>query len=106
MSPSQKSSVKKIPAMLSFDLKEVQPNQPSQKQFEELKSKSEFAVWTDGKVVNNKILENYTHSDFAHFIKSKVYKNARSSKFPQPFQVNLLTENGFQNTYRNKVEMR
>ncbi|BAO55195.1 regulatory sensor-transducer, BlaR1/MecR1 family / TonB-dependent receptor [Nonlabens marinus S1-08] len=103
MSPSQKSSVEKLPAMLSFDLNEVQPNQPSLKQFEGLKNKSEYAVWIDGKVIDNNVLEQYTYNDFIHFTKSKVYKNARSSRFPQPFQVSLFTKNGFERTFRNKV---
>ena len=106
MSSSQKSSVEKLPAFLSFNLNEVQPNQASQKQYDALKNKSEYAVWIDGKVVDNSILKQYTYTDFVHFSKSKVYKNARSSRFPQPFQVSLFTKAGFDESFRNKVEMR
>lgn len=106
MSSSQKSSVEKLPALLSFDLNEVQPNQPNRRQFEALKNKSEYAVWIDGKVIDNKILEQYTYSDFVHFAKSKVYNNARSFKFPQPFQVRLFTKAGFEQVFRNKVDIK
>lgn len=106
MSPSQKSSVEKLPAMLSYEINEVKPIQPSKSQFEALKNKSEFAVWIDGKVIDNNVLEQYSREDFAHFNMSKVYKNARSERFPQPFQVSLFTKVGFEQTFRNKVDVK
>ncbi|MBD3582029.1 M56 family metallopeptidase [Flavobacterium selenitireducens] len=66
-----------------------------QKQIETYRNTSQYAVWIDGKHVANDDLKNRKASDFVSQHVSKVHKNARSKKFPQPYQVNLYTANGF-----------
>ncbi|SDG92200.1 M56 family metallopeptidase [Winogradskyella thalassocola] len=77
----------------------VEPNQPTSAQFESWKNTKEFAIWLDGKNVPNSELDNYSLKDIVHFSESKVYKNARTAKFPQPFQSSLYTKEGFRKTY-------
>ena len=75
---------------------------PTKNQFEALKDGKKYAVWIDGKVVNNKVLNNFKASDFARYSNSHVYKNARSKRFPQENQAHLETKAYFnaQNTKR------
>ena len=68
---------------------------PSKKLFEQLKNKKKYALWIDGKVVKNNILNKYKHSDFANYFVSFVHKNARSKRFPQNYQANLTTHQYF-----------
>lgn len=81
-------------------------NSPSQIDFENFKNKSEYALWIDGKVVSNEILENYTSSDFVWVFKSSVHSNARSVRFPQPVQVHLYSEKHFDETYGPNSEQK
>lgn len=70
-------------------------NVPTPNDFEKWKNAAEFALWINGKPVNNKALENYKAADFAHYYSSFVYNNARSERFPQPYQVSLYTQKEF-----------
>jgi len=81
-------------------------NSPSQIDFENFKNKSVYAIWIDGKVVSNEILEKYTSSDFVWVFKSSVHSNARSVRFPQPFQVHLYSEKHFDETYGPNSEQK
>ena len=76
---------------------------PTKKQFDELKDNSKYAVWIDGKVVKNEILNKYNHSDFARYSNSHVYKNARSKRFPQENQANLETKKYFKAQNQKRV---
>jgi beta-lactamase regulating signal transducer with metallopeptidase domain len=40
---------------------------PTKKQIDNLKDSSKYAVWIDGKVVKNEVLNNYKNSDFARY---------------------------------------
>ena len=77
---------------------------PTETQFEALKDKSKFAVWIDGKVVDNKILNNYQYTDFARYSNSHVYKNARSKRFPQEYQASLETTKYFEAQNKKRVK--
>ncbi len=70
-------------------------NVPTPNDFEKWKNAAEFALWINGKPVNNKALENYKVADFVHYTSSFVYNNARSERFPQPYQVSLYTQKEF-----------
>ncbi|WP_159447265.1 M56 family metallopeptidase [Cellulophaga tyrosinoxydans] len=70
-------------------------NVPTPNDFEKWKNAAEFALWINGKPVNNKALENYKAADFVHYSSSFVYNNARSERFPQPYQVSLYTQKEF-----------
>ncbi|WP_397445306.1 M56 family metallopeptidase [Polaribacter sp. R77954] len=77
---------------------------PSKAQFEALKNSEKFAVWIDGKVVKNELLNTYKHTDFARYFNSHVYKNARSKRFPQENQANLETTAYFNAQNKKRVE--
>ncbi|MCF2875457.1 MULTISPECIES: M56 family metallopeptidase [unclassified Tenacibaculum] len=62
---------------------------------EKLKNGKEYAIWIDGKHVNNDVLNKYNNNDFATFSGSFVYNNARSKKFPQSYQYSLSTHTYF-----------
>ena len=68
---------------------------PTTTQFNSWKNNQKFALWIDNKVVENSILNNYKNTDFSYFSGSKVYKNARSKRFPQEYQFNLYTHSFF-----------
>lgn len=56
-------------------------------------NKEKFAIWVDGKVIDNKDIANYT---IVHYTGSYVHNNARSKRFPQPYQMHLYTAAGFE----------
>ncbi|PQB08091.1 hypothetical protein BST83_13780 [Polaribacter filamentus] len=74
---------------------------PTQELIEKLKDGKEYAVWIDGKVVKNDVLNNYQASDFSSHFVSFIYKNARSKRFPQEHQAHLETTKYF-NTQNEK----
>ncbi|NHN26621.1 regulatory sensor-transducer, BlaR1/MecR1 family protein [Flavobacterium jejuense] len=74
----------------------------SEIQFEDFKNQSKYAIWIDGKNVQNLELNKYKASDFVLFQNSHVYKNARSEKFPQENQANLYTEEGYKAVFNTK----
>ncbi|WP_082106566.1 M56 family metallopeptidase [Kordia zhangzhouensis] len=65
---------------------------PSKKLLNEWKNRAQFAIWIDGKSVNNTMIDQHT---IVHYTSSFVHKNARSKKFPQSYQVQLYTQTGF-----------
>ncbi|RZJ71532.1 M56 family metallopeptidase [Flavobacterium sp.] len=67
----------------------------SEKQLAQFGQPNQYAVWIDGKHVQNSELKKHKASDFVLTQSSIVHKNARSKKFPQPNQVSLYTEKGF-----------
>jgi len=75
--------------------------QPSDKEYNNFKNSKKYAIWIDEKNVPNEALENYSPKDFAYFIGSNVYKNARRKNFPQPFQYHLYTHNYFDKNLKN-----
>ena len=72
---------------------------PSTEEFESWKNPENFAVWLDGKHIQNTELEKIKHSYIAHVFNSFVHTNARTERFPQEHQVHLYTEEGFEKTY-------
>ena len=77
---------------------------PTKAQFEALKDNSKFAVWLNGKVVKNEILNKYQYSDFAGYTNSFVHKNARSKRFPQKNQASLETTKYFKAQNAKRVK--
>jgi hypothetical protein len=83
--------------------KRVPPPPPSLEKFkmsadsyEKYKDNSKYAIWIDDVVVSNEKLMEYKVTDFVFSSESFVYKNARSKRFPQEYQVSLYTEKGFE----------
>jgi hypothetical protein len=101
MTDEQRNSVKKYPKNLIPNLSDVKPKTPTEEVFNSWKDSNEFAIWIDGKHVKNSELDNYKVSDIKYFTTSFVYNNARSNKFPQPYQNNLYTQKGFETTFTN-----
>jgi beta-lactamase regulating signal transducer with metallopeptidase domain len=66
---------------------------PTKQQLSDWRDQKKFAIWIDGKVTDNSEITNHK---IVHFIQSFVYKNARSKRFPQPYQTNLYTKTGFE----------
>lgn len=77
---------------------------PSKTLIEDLKDEKKYAIWIDGKVKNNDVLNNYKNSDFSNYSVSYVHKNARSEKFPQEHQAHLETKTFFDNQNKKRKE--
>ncbi|QHI38283.1 hypothetical protein IMCC3317_36730 [Kordia antarctica] len=71
---------------------------PTTQLLNDWKNKTAFAIWLDGKVIDNSKISNY---DIVHYTGSFVYKNARSIRFPQENQILLYTESGFEVLKKN-----
>lgn len=99
MSDKQRSSVEKYPETPQINRTNQKMNKPSTAQFEAWKNKDTYALWLDGTPIKNSELNDYSIEDIVHFIESKVYRNARSVKYPQPFQTSLYTKEGFAQAY-------
>lgn len=99
MSDKQRSSVEKYPETPQINRTNQKMNKPSTAQFEAWKNKDTYALWLDGTPIKNSEFNNYSIEDIVHFIESKVYRNARSVKYPQPFQTSLYTKEGFAQAY-------
>jgi beta-lactamase regulating signal transducer with metallopeptidase domain len=76
---------------------------PTKKLIEDLKNIKKYALWIDGKVIKNKILNNYRATDFSSHFVSFVYKNARSKSFPQNYQAHLSTHKYFEAQNNKRV---
>lgn len=68
---------------------------PTQKELEDFKNASKYAIWIDGKNVKNTELNNYKPSEIAYFSGSSVFKNARTKQHPQPFQYWFYSQDYF-----------
>lgn len=101
MSEEQRNSVGTHPLLQNTtpELYSTKPNIPTTAQYESWKNEKEYAIWLDRKHISNAELNNYKTNDIAHYTSSKVQSNARSQKFPQPFQINIYTKNGFNKFY-------
>jgi biopolymer transport protein ExbD len=72
----------------------IQPTgSPDPALYEKWKDNQNYAIWIDGGVIENERLNAYSAVDFGGFLQSRVMQNARSKRFPQPFQVHLYTHN-------------
>nr|MCU0401742.1 M56 family metallopeptidase [Algoriphagus sp.] len=90
---------------LLFTDKKVEKNSPDNELFERWKNEKEFAVWIDGRSVSNKALSNYQAKDFVKWFQSGVKANARSARFPQPFQVHLYSLGYFEESFGPNSDM-
>jgi beta-lactamase regulating signal transducer with metallopeptidase domain len=92
--------------------KQIPPPPPSppgkmkilQTQLEKYKNKTNYAVWVDGIVIENKKLNSFSPNDFVFVTESFVHKNARSKRFPQEKQVHLYSEKGFNKAFLNNED--
>jgi len=82
----------------------TQKKQLTAKQYADLKDRTTYGVWIDGKRVNNAVLNKFTPTDFAFFTGSSVYKNAQTKANPQPYQFNLYTHDYFDANLKNSYK--
>lgn len=75
---------------------------PSQQKLDDFKNAAKYAIWIDGKNVQNNELNNYKPKDFAHYSGSSVLKNARTKKHPQPFQYWFYTHSYYEKNNMGK----
>lgn len=80
-------------------------NIPSSEDLQEYMNSSKYGLWIDGKKTNNQDLKNYSSNDFSHQFVSKRYPNAISKKNPQPYQVNLMTNEYFSKYLQEKTKI-
>ncbi|WP_299891249.1 M56 family metallopeptidase [uncultured Lacinutrix sp.] len=99
MSTKQKASVEKYPKSFLPKLSKIKNKKPTLKDWKSWKNEKEYALWLDGKNIKNNKLNNYNINDIVYFSGSFVHNNARSKKFPQPYQFRLFTKKGFEETY-------
>ena len=78
--------------------KPYQKMSPTQKEMEDFKNSKKYAIWIDGKHVPNEKLSEFKPNEIAHFSGSVILKNARSKRFPQPFQYWFSTHKYFEDT--------
>jgi beta-lactamase regulating signal transducer with metallopeptidase domain len=74
---------------------------PSKNEFTDFKNAAKYSIWIDGKHYPNSELSKYSASDFVYFSGSSVKNNARSKKFPQPFQYHFYTKIYFDKNLKN-----
>lgn len=74
---------------------------PSKKEFESFKDSKKYAIWLNDVHKPNDYLNNIKPNDIVFFHGSSVYKNARSKKFPQPFQYHFYTKDYFDKNLKN-----
>ncbi|MDO3695192.1 M56 family metallopeptidase [Wenyingzhuangia sp. chi5] len=99
MSDKQRNTVKKYPDNMIPSLAKVKYKIPIENEFNQWKNSEKFAIWINGRSVKNTELDNYKATDFKYYTSSFVHNNARSKKYPQPYQNHLYTEKGFEETY-------
>jgi beta-lactamase regulating signal transducer with metallopeptidase domain len=90
---------------LLFTDKKVEKKTPDNQLFEQWKNEKEFALWIDGKSVANTVLAKFQAKDFDWYFQSVVKANARSARFPQPFQVHLYSPKYFEDSFGPNSDM-
>lgn len=85
-----------------FSVPVFKKRNPTENELSSFLNKSNYAVWIDSKKIENSSLKNYKASDFSHVSISKVYKNARTARNPQPYQVSLMTHSSFEKYLKKK----
>lgn len=91
--------------LLLFTDKKVEKETPDNQLFEQWKNEKEFAIWIDGRSVANTVLSKYQAKDFVKWFQSGVKANARSVRFPQPFQVYLYSPGYFEESFGPNSDM-
>lgn len=74
---------------------------PTENEYKEFKNAAKYAIWVDDEYKKNECLNNFNPDDIVFFQGSTVLKNARSKKFPQPFQYHLYTKDYFDKNLKN-----
>nr|WP_315155338.1 M56 family metallopeptidase [uncultured Flavobacterium sp.] len=86
---------------LPFTPKKYSKKIPTKAEFEDFKNSKKYAIWIDGIPADNSHLAVYSPDKIAYFTGSFVHKNARSKKFPQPYQYSFYTEAYYEKNLKN-----
>ena len=78
-----------------FLCKPTEKKVPTKTEFEAWKDPKIYGIWIDDVRVNNDVLGNYSFTDFAHFYKSKLAKNA-TNYGKHVYQLDLTTNKKFE----------
>ena len=81
--------------------KKREQKSPTEREFEEFKNTIKYAIWINNVNAPNTKLNNYKNTDFVYYAGSSVAKNARSKKFPQPYQYAFYTLDYFNKNLKN-----
>ena len=73
----------------------LKKRKPSQEEFEKWKDPAQYGVWLNDKRINNTDLNNYSHTDIAHYFKSRLAKNAKNYG-KHVYQVDIKTNEAFE----------
>lgn len=90
--------------VIFWPYRDVSRSIPTPDQFESFKDPKLYGVWIDGSRADNKVLENYSHTDFARMSISKLMKNAKNYG-NHAYQLNLMTNSYFEE-FRDKMSVR
>lgn len=96
---------KKIIQAYLFVPKALVKKSPTETELKNFKNNKKYAIWINDKNMDNSELNNYKTTDFVYFDGSSVLKNARSKKFPQPFQYRFYTNAYFEKNNMGKQKM-
>jgi hypothetical protein len=86
---------------LSYTPKKYSKKIPTKAEFEDFKNSKKYAIWIDDIPADNSHLAVYSPDKIVYFTGSFVHKNARSKKFPQPFQYSFYTESYYDKHLKN-----
>ena len=94
LTTAEKATLPKLPLPIA-------KNVPTIAQLKEWQDTTRFALWIDSQNIRSTTLQKYKPEDIAFYSIRPVYKNARSNKYPQPFQLQLYTHKGFEKAFGN-----
>ena len=100
MSETQRLSAAKLPKIFNVNLSKVEKKRVVKAEYLAWKNKHDYALWLNGKVIENSELDKLSYTDIVYYTSSFIHKNARSKRFPQSHLVNLYTEEGFNESYK------
>ncbi|MDR7131689.1 hypothetical protein J2X69_004053 [Algoriphagus sp. 4150] len=92
-------------SMLSLPQKAPSKRSPDDSVYQVFKNSKTFGLWLDGEVIPTRKLDEINKDEIAYFVTSRVYDNAKSERFPQPYQVSLFTEKFYDKFYGPDAEM-
>jgi hypothetical protein len=86
---------------LNYVPKAFQKKFPTEKELLDFKNAKKYAIWIDEIHVTNNKLNDFEPKEIAYFSGSVVLKNARSKRFPQPYQYSFYTNDYFNKNLKN-----
>ncbi len=85
-----------------FKREEPRKNPPSEELFESFKRADVYGVWLNNKKVDNRVLDDYKHSDIADYLISKLYGAAKKGR-SYTHQINIETNSYFDANFKKRM---